>query len=87
VTASGRIRVWAARPVAPTMALTAQQALWFELMPFYIREAWLLDERKLNDWLDLFTDGRPKVVTGMGSVIPGGRGDMIASLIASLRKL
>lgn len=25
-------------------------------MAFYIREAWLLDERKLSEWLDLFTD-------------------------------
>ena len=25
-------------------------------MQFYIREAWLLDERKLGQWLDLFTD-------------------------------
>src|SRR4051812_13523557 len=25
-------------------------------MPFYIREAWLLDERKFREWLDLFTD-------------------------------
>jgi 3-phenylpropionate/cinnamic acid dioxygenase small subunit len=38
------------------VALTAQQALWLELMPFYIREAWLLDERRLKEWLDLFTD-------------------------------
>ena len=38
------------------VALTAQQALWLELMQFYIREAWLLDERKLEEWLDLFTD-------------------------------
>ena len=38
------------------MALTPQQALWLELMPFYIREAWLLDERRLKEWLDLFTD-------------------------------
>jgi 3-phenylpropionate/cinnamic acid dioxygenase small subunit len=30
--------------------------LWLELMPFYIREAWLLDERKFKEWLDLFTD-------------------------------
>ena len=30
------------------MALTPQQALWLELMPFYIREAWLLDERNLE---------------------------------------
>lgn len=34
----------------------AQQALWFELMQFYIREAWLLDERRFKEWLDLFTD-------------------------------
>src|SRR5207253_5530445 len=33
-----------------------QQALWPELMPFYIREARLLDERKVKEWLDLFTD-------------------------------
>src|ERR1044071_1111561 len=32
------------------------QALWFELMHFYIREAWLLDERKFKDWLVFFTD-------------------------------
>ena len=37
-------------------ALTPEQALWLELMPFYIREAWLLDERKLEEWLDLFTE-------------------------------
>ena len=30
--------------------------LWHELMQFYIREAWLLDERKFHEWLDLFTD-------------------------------
>src|SRR5690348_10849131 len=36
--------------------LTAQQALWFELMQFYVREAWLLDERRLKEWLDLFDD-------------------------------
>jgi 3-phenylpropionate/cinnamic acid dioxygenase small subunit len=41
---------------APSVTLTPQQALWLELMQFYIREAWLLDERKLKDWLDLFTD-------------------------------
>src|ERR1044071_6103949 len=32
------------------------QALWFELMQFYIREAWLLDERKFKDWLHFFSD-------------------------------
>ena len=30
--------------------------LWYDLMQFYIREAWLLDDRKFRDWLDLFTD-------------------------------
>jgi 3-phenylpropionate/cinnamic acid dioxygenase small subunit len=44
------------RAAARSAALTPQQVLWLELMPFYIREAWLLDERKLGEWLDLFTD-------------------------------
>jgi len=30
--------------------------LWHELMQFYIHEAWLLDDRKFHEWLDLFTD-------------------------------
>src|SRR5580704_12057282 len=34
----------------------AAQARWFELMQFYIREAWLLDERRFREWLDIFTD-------------------------------
>ena len=34
----------------------ARQSLWFELMQFYIREAWLLDERRFKEWLDIFTD-------------------------------
>ncbi|MBM3941130.1 MAG: 3-phenylpropionate/cinnamic acid dioxygenase subunit beta [SAR202 cluster bacterium] len=33
-----------------------QQALWNELMHFYIHEAWLLDERKYTEWLDLLAD-------------------------------
>jgi 3-phenylpropionate/cinnamic acid dioxygenase small subunit len=41
---------------APAVTVTAQQALWLELMPFYIREAWLLDERQFKEWVDLFTD-------------------------------
>src|SRR5258705_11826971 len=41
---------------APAVAPAARQTLWFELMQFYIREAWLLDERKFKEWLDLFTD-------------------------------
>ena len=36
--------------------LTAAQALWLGLNQFYIREAWLLDERRFKEWLDLFTD-------------------------------
>jgi 3-phenylpropionate/cinnamic acid dioxygenase small subunit len=46
----------AASPAAPTVTLTVQQALWLDLTQFYIREAWLLDERKLKEWLQLFTD-------------------------------
>src|SRR6202171_4196137 len=41
---------------AATVMVTPRQALWLELMQFYIREAWLLDERKFTEWLDLFTD-------------------------------
>ena len=36
--------------------VTSPQALWLELMQFYIREAWLLDERKFQEWLGLFTE-------------------------------
>src|SRR5947208_15075944 len=38
------------------MEVSVQQALWLELMQFYTREAWLLDERKYKEWLNLFTD-------------------------------
>ena len=38
------------------VAEVLQRDLWHELMQFYIREAWLLDDRKFRDWLDLFTD-------------------------------
>src|SRR5438128_11819681 len=41
---------------AATVPVTARQALWLELMPFYIHEAWVLDERRFKEWLDLFTD-------------------------------
>ena len=34
----------------------ARRALWFELMQFYICEAWLLDERRFKEWLNPFTD-------------------------------
>ena len=36
--------------------MTPRQALWLELTQFYIREAWLLDERKFQEWLGLFTE-------------------------------
>ena len=39
-----------------SVMVTPRQALWLELMQFYIREAWLLDDRKLAEWLDLFTE-------------------------------
>ena len=35
---------------------TLGQELWHELMQFYIHEAWLLDDRKFREWLELFTD-------------------------------
>ena len=44
------------REQTATVAVTLQQALWLELMQFYIREAWLLDERQFTAWLDLFTE-------------------------------
>ncbi len=34
----------------------SQSELWHELMQFYINEAWLLDDRKFREWLELFTD-------------------------------
>jgi len=42
--------------MAGSATLTSQQGLWLELMQFYIREAWLLDERNFKEWLDLFTE-------------------------------
>jgi 3-phenylpropionate/cinnamic acid dioxygenase small subunit len=38
------------------VTVTPRQALWLELTEFYIREAWLLDERKFQEWLGLFTE-------------------------------
>lgn len=32
------------------------QSLWTAILNYYIAEAWLLDERRLREWLDLFTD-------------------------------
>ena len=41
---------------AATVMVTPRQALWLELTQFYVREAWLLDERKFQEWLGLFTE-------------------------------
>jgi 3-phenylpropionate/cinnamic acid dioxygenase small subunit len=41
---------------APPVILSGEPALWVELNQFYAREAWLLDERRFKEWLDLFTD-------------------------------
>ena len=38
------------------MIAATRMELWHELMEFYIREAWLLDERRFREWLDLFTE-------------------------------
>jgi 3-phenylpropionate/cinnamic acid dioxygenase small subunit len=43
-------------PTGAAVALSEPRALWLELNQFYIREAWLLDERRFKEWLDLFTD-------------------------------
>ncbi|WGL50784.1 3-phenylpropionate/cinnamic acid dioxygenase subunit beta [Nocardioides sp. BP30] len=32
------------------------ETLWSTINSFYIAEAWLLDDRKLREWLDLFTE-------------------------------
>lgn len=37
-------------------SIESQQALWNELMHFYVNEAWLLDERRLQEWLNLLTE-------------------------------
>ena len=29
---------------------------WYELTQFYTREAWLLDERRFKEWLEMFTE-------------------------------
>jgi len=42
--------------VATAKQTVDQAALWHEIMQFYIDEAWLLDERKYKEWVDLLTD-------------------------------
>ncbi|MFR9803902.1 aromatic-ring-hydroxylating dioxygenase subunit beta [Pseudonocardia sp. RS010] len=41
---------------APAASAKTAQELWTELNSFYIAEAWLLDDRKMHEWLDLFTE-------------------------------
>lgn len=41
---------------AASASSTSTQELWNELMHFYIDEAWMLDERRYVEWLDLLTD-------------------------------
>mgnify|MGYP001178493949 CR=1 FL=1 len=38
------------------MVISAGTDLWNEVNTFYIHEAWLLDERKFHDWLDILAD-------------------------------
>jgi len=38
------------------MVISAGTDLWNEVNTFYIHEAWLLDERKFHDWLDVLAD-------------------------------
>lgn len=40
----------------PGASEVSSRDLWYELMQFYIQEAWLLDERRFKEWLELFTD-------------------------------
>jgi 3-phenylpropionate/cinnamic acid dioxygenase small subunit len=54
------------------VALAPHQALWLELRPFSIREAWPLDERKLKEWLDLLTDEVLYFMPRRKNVAPGG---------------
>lgn len=41
---------------ADSFPLTKNLALWLELTQFYSREAWLLDERRFEQWLELFAE-------------------------------
>lgn len=39
-----------------TATTRVDQDLWNELNHFYIREAWMLDQRRFKEWLNIFTD-------------------------------
>ena len=62
--------------------------LWYELMQFYVREAWLLDDRKFRDWLELERGPQPRATPEAAADIarastPGGR---VAARYAAARK-
>lgn len=40
----------------PEQAGLDEDRLYLQLMRYYTREAWLLDERRFHEWLELFTD-------------------------------
>ena len=39
-----------------TAPAVSTRDLWYDLMQFYTDEAWLLDDRKFKEWLNIFTD-------------------------------
>lgn len=45
-----------AAPARATGRVKVGDALWNDVMTFYIDEAWLLDERRFEEWLDLLTE-------------------------------
>jgi len=49
----------------PAMAPAARQALWFELMQFYIREAWLLDHLRGANNGPLSDEGLHELLTAV----------------------
>jgi 3-phenylpropionate/cinnamic acid dioxygenase small subunit len=40
----------------PTTQTKNNHELWHDVMDFYTREAWLLDQRRFKEWLTLLTD-------------------------------
>jgi 3-phenylpropionate/cinnamic acid dioxygenase small subunit len=42
--------------ISSTIVPQDNQTLWNELNHFYIREAWMLDERRFKEWLTIFTE-------------------------------
>ena len=40
----------------PTTESRSHHELWHDVMEFYVREAWLLDQRRFKEWLGYLTD-------------------------------